>query len=427
MEDEKPVSDKFEGIILGTAMHYPQVIDEFSDLKESHFRSVENGYLWSLMQTMRNNNRPIAPLTVLSETEKGSEYPNIHSGFLGILTSIAQNGLDIVELEYYKTEVINRHRLGALRAAGAKITQVATASSDADYATAEAWAALDSVSDATLNSHAVTFADATEDLIQSYRAPSNVIPTPWMDLNALARGWRAGALHVWGARPGIGKTVAGLQSAIALAELGKGRVLFLSLEMSPRELAARALSQMSGVPHKALETRNTTQAHAEALRAATARMKALGMVVLDSRTNSITKLAAEARSLHTQEPLAAVVVDYIQLMGAGTPIPGNKNAEVSEITRGLKLLAGQLNVPVIALSQLSRAGAGRSDTMPQLTDLRDSGSIEQDADTVFLMHRETNPEKGDVSALTINVAKNRHGSNGMVDLTFAGHVYEIRN
>lgn len=247
-------------------------------------------------------------------------------------------------------------------------------------------------------------------------------PTPWTDLNHLIGGWQGGRLYLIAARPAVGKSLMAIQAAAHLAE--SGLVAFSSLEMSGREVTNRIIAQRAEVALGRLEPKHgnperLTPRDWDRISKALPGIEALGLAVNANPASTPTDISAHARTLSRQGELAAVVVDYLQLMEGGHDSGRRSRQEVvSGFSRSLKLLAMELDVPVIALSQLNRLSEQRNDRRPMLSDLRESGSLEQDSDVVILLHQEDVYGSPDVDAI---VAKNRQGVPGIVQLTKEGH------
>lgn len=243
------------------------------------------------------------------------------------------------------------------------------------------------------------------------------VRTPWTAVNDIVGMHRDGGLHVIGARPAVGKTLYGLYLA-ACAALNDRHVLYVSLEMPARELLPRLLSQATGVALK-YTTREEPMSSdlAATLNRAAAQLSALPIHVSDKAGMSVEQVAALARTLHHKKKLGCVIIDHMQLLAPSRGVPGSSLREmVTYQSRALKELALELDVPVFALSQLSRASEMRDDLAPKLADLRESGSIEQDADTVTLLSLPVRNGVPDRTRLVVSVAKNRHGATGDTEL-----------
>lgn len=229
------------------------------------------------------------------------------------------------------------------------------------------------------------------------------IPTPWRDLTEATGGWHPGTLTIVGARPGVGKSVIGVGAAMDMAR--RGRVAHLaSLEMSKNELYYRMLANVGSVDSARIIHRKLNMPDHERLAAAASHIAKLPLSVDESPTQRVSDIRAQARTIARTRTLGLIVVDYLQLMKSGQRVE-SRQAEVAAFSRDLKLMAKELQVPVVALSQLNRGSEHRADRMPALSDLRESGAIEQDADAVILLHRD--PDEPDW--LQMLLAKNRHG------------------
>lgn len=241
--------------------------------------------------------------------------------------------------------------------------------------------------------------------------------TPWSSVNDIIGMYRDGGLHVIGARPAVGKTLYGLYLASCAARNDR-HVLYVSMEMPARELLPRLLSQAVGVALKYTTREETTPANlVDPLNRAAARVAALPIHISDKAGMSVEQVAALARTLHHKKKLGAIVIDHMQLLAPSRGVPGSSLREmVTYQSRALKELALELDIPVFALSQLSRASEMRDDLAPKLADLRESGSIEQDADTVTLLSLPVRNGVPDRTRLAVSVAKNRHGATGDTEL-----------
>lgn len=248
------------------------------------------------------------------------------------------------------------------------------------------------------------------------------VPTGYTDMDNLLAGLQRSDLFVLAARPAMGKTAFVLNLARNVALFAKEPVLIFSLEMSKEQLVDRMLSMESGVNATALRTGNLSDADFERLGTAMGALSEAKMYIDDTPGVTVADLRTKARREAHRQPLGLIIVDYLQLMSGGTRFSGSDNRvnEVSEISRGLKGVARELNVPLIALSQLSRSVESRHPQIPQLSDLRESGSIEQDADVVTFLYREDyyNPETDRKNILDVLIKKHRHGPVGGIELYF---------
>ena len=264
---------------------------------------------------------------------------------------------------------------------------------------------------------------ALDELDKLYEAMTNPeslrgVPTGLIELDRVTNGLQKSDLILLAARPSMGKTALALNIAWQAAKKGKTVAIF-SLEMGIRQLTQRYLSMISGVNLQQIKTGQISQEEFETVTAAADSLAELKIYVDDTSGQSLREIKTESRRLLQTVGLDLIVIDYIQLMqGAKAE---NRVQEVSAISRGLKVLARELNVPILALSQLSRATELRAEKKPQLSDLRDSGSLEQDADIVMMLYREEyySHEAEDANIAELNIAKNRNGETKTMRLYFS--------
>ena len=252
------------------------------------------------------------------------------------------------------------------------------------------------------------------------------ILTGLRQLDSILLGMRPGQMLIIGARTSTGKTVLGLQVTVAAGKVGPA--LFVSLEMTAEEICTRELALRSRVPFERIDSNRLGEHELDAVAQAQGDMRAGNVYVFDRAGATVPNIRAEARRIAAEagRPLSVIVVDYLQLMGTE---PGvrveNRVQQVSEFSRGLKSIAMDLGVPVVALAQLNRLSEQRDDKRPQLSDLRESGALEQDAHVVMLLYR-PNPGKHDDHQVILDVAKNRNGPKGLVSLTLDGPTMTFR-
>jgi replicative DNA helicase len=247
------------------------------------------------------------------------------------------------------------------------------------------------------------------------------VPTGFKDLDNILAGLQKSDLFILAARPSMGKTAFSLGLAHNVAVKAEQTVLLFSLEMSKEQLVDRLLSTESGVDAWNLRTGNLTDADFEKIGQAMGTLSEAPIYIDDTPGITVSDLRTRARREAHLRPLGLIIVDYLQLMsGSRASGDGNRVQEISEISRGLKGIARELNVPLIALSQLSRSVESRSPQIPQLSDLRESGSIEQDADVVAFLYREDyyNPETDRKNIIDVFIKKHRNGPTGAVELYF---------
>ncbi|MGI5493865.1 replicative DNA helicase [Microtetraspora malaysiensis] len=269
---------------------------------------------------------------------------------------------------------------------------------------------------------------ATLDWLESGKGSDGRVPLPYRDLDKLLGGLKPGQMAIIGARPAVGKSVVALDVARHVAVKAGLPVYLASLEMSKHELNLRLLAAEAKVNLHTLqdEEEEVTSAQWDRLNPAFARISESPLFIDDEPNVTVDRLRAQLRRMARRAtgPARLVVVDYLQLMrspNGGRRTPENRQVEVSEMSRNLKLLAREFGVPVVVLSQLNRGVEMRADKRPQISDLRESGSLEQDADVVILLHRDDDPETGRPGEMDLIVGKNRNGPTGTVSVAFQGH------
>ncbi len=252
------------------------------------------------------------------------------------------------------------------------------------------------------------------------------LPTGFYNLDHILNGLQPSDLIILGARPAMGKTALAMNIALNCSRNG-GKVAVFSLEMSTGQLIERLLSTLTGINSEAIRRGMISDDQAKELSRASKELAKKSLYIDDSPALSVQGIRARGTQLKSREGLDLIIVDYLQLMhGAGE----SRERQVAEMSAGLKAIAKILNVPVLALSQLNRSLESRPDKRPRLADLRDSGSIEQDADVVMFLYRDevykqpggNNPASGKAE---LNIAKHRNGRTGVVKLGFEGHAYRF--
>lgn len=256
------------------------------------------------------------------------------------------------------------------------------------------------------------------------------VPTGYKDLDNVLAGLQKSDLIILAARPSMGKTAMVLNLAHNVAVGAQQPVLIFSLEMGKEQLVDRMLARESGVNAWALRTGNLTDADFEKIGHAMGTLSEAQIYIDDTPTITVSDMRTKARREAHQRPLGLIIVDYLQLMSGGSKFgsEGNRVQEISEISRGLKGIARELNVPVVALSQLSRSVESRNPQIPQLADLRESGSIEQDADVVAFLYREEyyNPDTERKNVMDVLIKKHRNGPTDNIELYFDREKQRIR-
>lgn len=283
----------------------------------------------------------------------------------------------------------------------------------------------------SLNPLSELLAASMDRLEQLYERGESItgVPTGYLDLDERLYGLQPNALVIVGARPAMGKTAFALGMASHAAVVARVPTLVFSLEMSCDEITNRLLVSEARVDASRMRNGRLIESDWSKISNAIGRLGDAPLYIDDNPNITVMEIRAKARRLKARSGgLGLIIVDYLQLMSGGSN-PENRQLEVSAISRGLKILARELEVPVVALSQLSRQLESRSDKRPTLADLRESGSLEQDADVVMFLYRDEmyNPESADKGMAEVIVAKHRNGPTGKVKMVFHDHHTRFAN
>ncbi len=412
--------------LLGAVLIDEEVIADASELVHSKdFYDKRHAAIYGGMMRLYERHKPVDLLTLTDELKKKDELDMIGgSAYLTELTNYVPTAAHASTYAEMVAQKAVRRRL--IKASG----DIAELGYNEDTTVQEllekAEAELFSVSDQSLKQDLVSIGsildesfDRMEELHRNKGALRGV-RTGYRDLDNLTAGLQRSDLIILAARPAMGKTTLVTNLAYNVATIAKLPVLFFSLEMSKDQLVDRMLADASGVDSWNIRTGNLTDEDFSKLSDAMGEMAEAPIFIDDTPGLSVLEMRTKARRAAHDQPLGLIIVDYLQLMQAAGRSDGNRVQEVSEISRGLKLIARELNVPVIALSQLSRSVESRTPQVPQLADLRESGSIEQDADIVMFIYREAyyNPDTERENITDLIIAKHRNGPVGRVELYF---------
>jgi len=330
---------------------------------------------------------------------------------------------------YYARLVRERAILRRLVEAGTRIVQLGYAAEggDVDQLVNNAQAEVYAVTESRTSEDYVALSEIIDPTFDEIEAAGNRVdgmagvPTGFHELDRLTNGLHPGQMIVIAARPAIGKSTLGIDIVRSAAIHHNKAAVVFSLEMSRSEIAMRLLSAEASVRLQDLRTGKVDQPGWQKLAQVQSEVTNAPLFIDDSPNMSLMEIRAKCRRLKQRHDLQLVVIDYLQLMSSGKRVE-SRQQEVSEFSRALKLLAKELEVPVIAISQLNRGPEQRTDKKPQMSDLRESGSIEQDADMVILLHREDayereHPRAGEADLI---VAKHRNGPTATVTVAFQG-------
>ncbi|RWZ79244.1 MAG: replicative DNA helicase [Candidatus Chaera renei] len=422
-----PQNLEAEMSLLGAILIDEEVLTEVSDiLRADDFYDKRHGMIYAAMVKLYEKHRPVDLLTLSDELEGQKQLETVGgSAYLTELTNAVPTAAHAKAYADIITQKATRRRL--IKAS----SEIAELGFDDDKPIGEllakAEADLFAVSETSLKQDLVSLEqiltesfDRIEELHRD-KGKLRGVKTGYRDLDNLTAGFQKSDLVVLAARPAMGKSTLALNLAYNIASKEKLAVLIFSLEMSKEQLVDRMLADAAGVDAWSIRTGNLSYDDFEKLSHAMGEMAEAPIFIDDTPGMSVLEMRTKARREAHNNPLGLIVVDYLQLMqGSGRSYGDNRVQEVSEISRGLKLIARELNVPLLALSQLSRSVESRSPQIPQLADLRESGSIEQDADLVMFLYREDyyNPETERQHVTDLYLSKHRNGPTGKVELYF---------
>ncbi len=458
-----PHNIEAEQALLGALLVNNNAIEKVADfLKQEHFFNPAHGRIFDITKKMIDRGQEASPVTIKEYFAKDEDLE--HVGGSEYLTELARNVINVVNVYEYGRTIYNLHLRRALIALGETIADNAfNANIDLNpqmqIENAEQ-SLFQLAEEGEVKGGFITFSKSLTAAIKiaekAYQRQGKItgITTGLKDLDRMLGGLHNSDLLIVAGRPSMGKTVMGVNIAFNAAKAylhsdGKeGAVAAIfSLEMSSEQLAGRILADISSVPSDKIRKGELLETDFQKFVEASQLLSSVPLFVDDTPALSISAVRTRARRLKRTENLGLIVVDYLQLLHGSSRHGDNRVQEVSEITRGLKAIAKELNVPVVALSQLSRGVESRENKRPQLSDLRESGSIEQDADVVMFLYREQyylereEPvRKADESEERYNeryenwqnrlseaynkaeciIAKQRHGPIGKIEMFFQG-------
>ena len=428
-----PQSIDAEMSLLGAILIDSEVMSDVSDkVRPIDFYDKRHHTIFEAMVRLYEKHQPVDLLTLTEALKAKKKIKDVGgASYLTEITNYVPTAAHAVAYaEMVRTKAIRRRLIKAS-------TDIAELGYNEEKTVQElleqAEADLFSVSDASLKQDLIALEhilnesfDRIEELHRN-KGSLRGTSTGYRDVDAKTAGLQKSDLIILAARPAMGKSTFASNLAYNVATHSKQAVLFFSLEMSKEQLVDRMLAEASGVDAFNIRTGNLSEDDFSKLSDAMGEMAEAPIYIDDTPGLSVLEMRTKARREAHNRPLGLIVVDYLQLMQpTGRSSDGNRVQEVSEISRGLKLIARELDVPVIALSQLSRSVESRNPQIPQLADLRESGSIEQDADIVMFLYREDyyNPDTDNQHITDLIIAKHRNGPTGKIQLYF--HPEQLR-
>lgn len=437
-----PHSIEAEQSLLGGLMLENSAYDRIADiLAEDDFYRHEHKLIYRAISALINENRPADIITVQEALERNDQLD--HAGGFDYLLTLAQSTPSAANIRRYAEIVRERSIIRQLAEIGTKIARNAynPQGKSAEQLLDEAENQVFQIAESTAKSKQgfLEMPDLLQqnieriDMLYQRDNPDEVtgIATGFTDLDRMTSGLQAGDLVIVAGRPSMGKTAFAINIAEHVAINGKRPVAVFSMEMGGTQLVMRMLSSVGRLDQSVLKNGNLKDEHWERLNEAVAKLTDAPIFIDETAGLSALELRARARRLARRfnNQLGLIVIDYLQLM-SGSGRNDNRASELGEISRSLKALAKELQVPVIALSQLSRTVEQRTDKRPMMSDLRESGAIEQDADLIMFMFRDEyyTKEQSQFKGLAeCIIGKHRNGPTGRVFLTFMGQFTRFEN
>jgi replicative DNA helicase len=397
---------------------------------EADFYRDDNRRIFGHIRKMIETGKTVDVLTLSESIERSNEADQ--TGGLGYLGEIANATPSVANIRGYAEIVADHSARRRLAAVATQIDALAHGRGDARGAIDEAQRLLIDIADAGPSRSEPTAIGALlgaviDDLETRSASDSSIagLSTGFIDLDRKLSGLHPGDLIILAGRPAMGKTAMALNIAENVATAGKPALVF-SLEMSDKQLATRSVASLGSVSMERMRSGRLLDTDWDGITAALGRLHEAPLIIDESGGLTVTQMTARARRVMRRQGLALIVIDYLQLMrGEGN----NRNEELGDLTRRLKLMAKELRVPVLLLSQLSRKVEERTNKRPLMSDLRESGAIEQDADLILMVYRDEyyNPGSPDVGTAELLITKHRMGATGEVRLAFQGEFSRFRD
>ncbi len=421
-----PCALEAEQSVLGSILIDPNSFADLTEiLKAEDFYLTEHGEIFYAMYDLFSKSREIDLVTLIDTLVSRGVYNEEESKkYIKIIAETVPSAANVLD---YAQIVKEKSLLRSLIGASDEIRDMAfSAQGDVKDIIDSAEQKVFAIAQGSENKGFVHIREAISrtyarlDLLARDKAAASGTPTGYSALDRTLVGLGEGDLVIVGARPGMGKTSFCMNLATNIAKSTKKNVCVFSLEMSAEQLASRMLSSEALVDSYAIRSGDLTSEQYKQLADAAAELSESNILIDDTTGITVTRMKAKLRRVKN---LGLVVVDYLQLMQGEGRRTDNRVLEVGDISRGLKILAKELKIPVICCAQLSRGPESRTDKRPMLSDLRDSGAIEQDADIIMFLYRDEyykEPGPGEQSIAECIIAKNRHGSTGTVKLAWIG-------
>lgn len=433
-EKVPPQNLEAEQSVLGAMLiDREAVVAASNQLVPEDFYSDQHAQLFAAMIAVYNRGEPIDLITTQNELSKTGHLEQV--GGLSYLTNLINLVPTTANVAQYAAIVEQKATLRRLQTAARRIVDDCYSTEDVDATLQDSEKAIFAVTHRRGSKGYIHIRDALVtaygqlEFLYSAKGKTTGVPSGFRDLDQMTSGFQPSDLIIVAARPSVGKTAFTLNIARNAAVQGSAKVAFFSLEMSAEQLAMRLLGAESAVDGHRLRTGQLQDQDWARLGTGLATLSNAEIYIDDTPNCPLPEMRAKARRISQEHGLDLIIIDYLQLMSIPQR-PGaqaNRQQEISEISRSLKTLARELKIPVIALSQLSRSVEQRQDKRPMLSDLRESGAIEQDADMVAFLYRDDyyNPETEKKNLVEVLVAKHRNGPVGSVELYFMKDIQKM--
>ncbi|HHW51540.1 MAG TPA: replicative DNA helicase [Pseudoclavibacter sp.] len=423
-----------QSTIGGMLISKDAVADVIEEVQADDFYVPKHEIIYKAILDLYSRGEPTDVISVSDELTRGGQASRAGGAeYLHSLTSVVPTAANA---GYYAGIVKQKAILRRLVEVGTRIAQMGYASEgDVDDLLNTAQAEVYAVSSAKNTQDYLPLSVAAEaavkeiEVAQSHGGKFTGVPTGITELDKLTNGLHPGQLIIVAARPGLGKSTLALDFARAATIRSQKPAILFSLEMGKTEIAMRLLSAEAQIPLDRMHKGEISQEQWRTIASTQAKVNDAPLFIDDSPNMTLPEIRAKCRRLRQQMGLELIIIDYLQLMTSGKKVE-SRQQEVSEFSRSLKLLAKELEVPVVALSQLNRNPDQRQDKLPAISDLRESGSLEQDADIVMLLHRPpgsfdaNDPRAGEADII---VAKNRNGPQKTIPVAFQGMYSRFAN
>ncbi len=434
VERMTPHSIEAEEAVLGSLLIDPESLFRVSPfLYPNDFYIVKNRWVYEACLALHERREPIDFVTVTEELDRRGQLAEMGGpAFVSHLVNVVPTAIHAEGYGRIVERAAVRRRL--LQAASDIAQYAYDEAADVDETIDRSEQALFAVSQRRQSRDLLPISDVMRsyyeriEYLYEHRGEPLGIPTGFLDLDKLLGGLQRSDLVIVAARPGVGKSSLILSMALNAARKFHQRIAFFTLEMSNEQLVQRMISAETGIDSQRLRLGELREEEWPLFVQATSALSDALMYLDDTPSISALQLRTKARRLHAEHGLDLIVVDYLQLM-TGDARSENRVQEISYLSRALKGLARELNVPVLAASQLSRSVEQRGDKRPILSDLRESGSIEQDSDVVMFIYRDDvyNPDSERKNVAEISVSKHRNGPTGTVELYFRNQLAQFVN